>query len=114
VMFLPLFVLGFAPLAVQAYVVFVALHAVLLHANVRFRFGPLESVVAMPRYHQFHHAADGEALDKNFAVHLPWLDRMFGTQYLPKSGWPARMGITGPPLPAGYWAQLWYPWRKQR
>jgi lathosterol oxidase len=112
VMFLPLFVLGFAPAAVQAYVVFVALHAVLLHANVRFTFGSLEWWIATPRYHQFHHASDGASLDKNFAVHLPWLDRVFGTQYLPDQGWPERMGVAGPQPPAGFWAQLLYPFRK--
>jgi sterol desaturase/sphingolipid hydroxylase (fatty acid hydroxylase superfamily) len=111
VMFLPLFVCGFAPPAVQAYVVFVALHAVLLHANVRFRFGWIEQLIAMPRYHQFHHASDGESLDKNFAVHLPWLDRLFGTQYLPREGWPAHMGVAGEQVPATYWAQLGYPFR---
>ncbi|MBI1816144.1 MAG: sterol desaturase family protein [Deltaproteobacteria bacterium] len=114
VMFLPLFVCGFSASAVQAYVAFVALHAVLLHANVRFRFGWLEQIIAMPRYHQFHHASDGESLDKNFAVHLPWLDRLFGTQYLPRDGWPKHMGVAGDPLPATYWAQLVYPFRPPR
>jgi lathosterol oxidase len=114
VMFLPLFVFGFAPAAVQAYVVFVALHAVLLHANVRFRFGALEHVIATPRYHQFHHASDGESLDKNFAVHLPWLDHLFGTIYLPRDGWPAHMGVSGEQPPAGFWAQLAYPFRRTR
>jgi sterol desaturase/sphingolipid hydroxylase (fatty acid hydroxylase superfamily) len=111
VTFLPLFVLGFSESAVQAYVVFVAIHAVLLHANVSFRFGWLEYLIATPRYHQFHHACAGEALDTNFAVHLPLLDRVFGTQYLPMEAWPERMGVAGPQPPHGYWAQLLYPFR---
>ena len=111
VMFVPLFVLGFSESAVQAYVVFVAVHAVLLHANVRFTFGFLEKIIATPRYHHFHHASDGEALDKNFAVHVPWLDRLFGTQYLPERGWPVRMGVAGEQPPPGYLAQLLYPFR---
>ncbi len=111
VMFLPLFVLGFSESAVQVYLVFVAIHAVLLHANVRFRFGWLEYLIATPRYHQFHHACDGDALDTNFAVHLPLLDRVFGTQYLPRDAWPGRMGVAGPQPPHGYWAQLLYPFR---
>jgi lathosterol oxidase len=111
VMFLPLFVLGFSESAVQAYVVFVAIHAVLLHANVRFRFGWLEHWIATPRYHQFHHSRDGEALDTNFAVHLPVLDRLFGTQYLPRDAWPERMGVAGAQPPHGYWAQLLYPFQ---
>jgi sterol desaturase/sphingolipid hydroxylase (fatty acid hydroxylase superfamily) len=111
VMFTPLFVFGFAESALRAYVVFVALHAVLIHANVRFNFGWLERFVATPRYHQFHHASDGESIDKNFAVHLPWLDLAFGTQYLPPNSWPAHMGIAGDPVPRNWWAQLVYPFR---
>jgi sterol desaturase/sphingolipid hydroxylase (fatty acid hydroxylase superfamily) len=114
VMFLPLFVCGFGQTAVQAYVVFVAFHAVLLHANVRFQFRAVEQVIATPRYHQFHHACDAEALDKNFAVHLPVLDRVFGTQYLPAEGWPVQMGIAGAPLPRGFWTQMVYPFRRPR
>lgn len=109
VMFTPLFVLGFSEGAVQTYVVAVAVHAVLLHANVSFDFGWLDYVVATPRYHQFHHATDSEALDKNFAVHIPVLDWIFGTQHLPAEGWPTAMGVTGPQPPAGYLAQLAYP-----
>ena len=52
----------------------------------------LEKVVATPRYHAFHHAADVEARDKNFAFHLPVIDRLFGTQYLPDGGWPRSYG----------------------
>lgn len=111
VMFVPLFICGFAEPAVGAYVVFVALHAVLIHANVRFRFGWLEWVVATPRYHHFHHASDGASIDKNFAVHLPWLDRVFGTQYLPPTAWPNHMGIAGDPVPKSWGAQLVYPFR---
>jgi lathosterol oxidase len=114
VMFLPLFICGFAPLAVQAYVIFVAFHAVLLHANFRFDFGFVEHVIATPRYHQFHHSVDGEALDTNFAVHLPVLDRLFGTHHLPATGWPERMGVAGEPLPLGYMSQLAYPFRSPR
>ncbi len=36
--YLPIFVLGFAPSAVYAYLVFISFHAIFIHANVRFRF----------------------------------------------------------------------------
>lgn len=111
--FVPLYVFGFSEAAVQAYVVFVALHAVFIHANVRFRFGVLEHVIATPRYHHFHHAADSDSVDTNFAVHFPWIDRALGTQHLPKDAWPTRMGIAGDPVPAGWLAQLVYPFRRR-
>jgi sterol desaturase/sphingolipid hydroxylase (fatty acid hydroxylase superfamily) len=111
IMFIPLFILGFAEAPVRAYIVFVALHAVLLHANVRFRFGWFDWLVTTPRYHQFHHAAEGPALNKNFALHLPFLDRLFGTQYLPDGAWPTRMGTDGDPVPQTWSSQLVYPFR---
>jgi sterol desaturase/sphingolipid hydroxylase (fatty acid hydroxylase superfamily) len=92
VTFAPLFVAGFSDAAIRAYAVGVAVAAVFLHANLRFRFGALEKIVATPRYHAFHHAADAEAVDKNFAFHLPVIDRLFGTQYLPDDAWPKRYG----------------------
>ena len=67
----------------HAYLVFVSFHAVFIHANVRFRLTALEPFLVTPRFHHWHHAADPEARDRNFAVHLPWLDRLFGTRPLP-------------------------------
>jgi sterol desaturase/sphingolipid hydroxylase (fatty acid hydroxylase superfamily) len=110
--FVPLYVLGFAPGAVFAYVLFVSFQAVLIHANVSWRFGPLRWVLATPQYHHWHHAVD--PVDVNFAVHLPVIDRLFGTQYLPRDRWPVEYGLTGAPVPAGYLAQLAYPFRRSR
>ncbi|MGH7400698.1 MAG: sterol desaturase family protein, partial [Candidatus Rokuibacteriota bacterium] len=107
--FVPLYVAGFAPPAVFAYVLFVSFQAVLIHANVSWRFGPLRWVLATPQYHHWHHAV--EPVDVNFAVHLPVIDRVFGTQYLPQDRWPAEYGMAGAPVPGGYWAQLVYPFR---
>jgi len=105
--FVPLYVLGFAPPAVYAYLVFVSFLAVFIHANVRVDLGALDWVVATPRFHHWHHAAT--PVDKNFAVHLPWIDRLFGTAYLPEGRWPEVYGITGRPVPEGYWRQLAWP-----
>jgi sterol desaturase/sphingolipid hydroxylase (fatty acid hydroxylase superfamily) len=81
--FLPIFVLGFSSDATLAYLAFVAVHAVFLHANVRFRFGRLERIFVTPRLHHWHHASAPEAIDKNFALHFSWLDRLFKTAYAP-------------------------------
>ncbi len=109
---LPLFLLGFEQRALEAYLVFVSMHAVFIHANLRFDFGALEKLVVMPRFHHWHHAAAEEARDRNFAVHLPWLDALFGSRYLPEDAWPDRYGIEGDPVPPGYLGQLAYPFTK--
>jgi lathosterol oxidase len=89
----------------------VSSHAVFIHANVRFRLGALEPFLVTPRFHHWHHAAEEEARDKNFAVHLPWLDRLFGTAHFPKGAWPASYGIAGASMPSGYLGQLTWPFR---
>jgi lathosterol oxidase len=107
----PLFTLGFARPAIEAYLVFVSFHAVFIHANLRFGFGRLETALVTPRFHHWHHAAAPEARDRNFAVHLPLLDRLFGSHHLPGQDWPDRYGIEGDPVPAGWLGQLLYPAR---
>lgn len=108
VTFIPLFLGGFSDAALRAYAVFVAIVAVFAHSNVRFRFGWLEKIVVTPAYHAVHHATDPRAIDKNFAIHLPVLDRIFGTQYRPREV-PTRFGVAGRPVPDGYFRQLVHP-----
>ncbi len=107
---LPLVLLGFAQAPIGAYLVFVSFHAVFIHANLRFSLGPLELLLVTPRFHHWHHAAAEAALDRNFAVHLPWLDRLFGSAYEPPGDrWPEQYGIAGHPVPPGYLGQCLYP-----
>ncbi|HKZ30916.1 MAG TPA: sterol desaturase family protein [Vicinamibacteria bacterium] len=107
----PLQLAGFAEPALYAYLVFVSFHAVFIHANVRFSFGALESLLVTPRFHHWHHARAAEARDRNLAVHLPWLDRLFGTTHLPRGEWPDGYGIAGDPVPEGYLDQLVHSFR---
>jgi lathosterol oxidase len=110
----PLFALGFDQRAVAAYLVFVSFHAVFIHANVRFDLTRLEPWIVTPRFHHWHHAKGREAIDKNFAVHLPWIDRLFGTAYEPAGRWPERYGIEGDPVPPDLVPQTVWPLRRDR
>lgn len=112
VTFMPLFLLGFNEPAVYAYLAFVSFHAVFLHSNVGGRFGWLEHVIALPRFHHWHHSSEHEALDKNFALHFPWIDALFGTKHLPKDRWPSTYGVLGYRLPEGWWAQTLWPFKR--
>ena len=110
--FIPLYVLGFADTAIYAYLVWASFQAIFIHANVRFNLGAIRWFLATPQFHHWHHSAQKEALDKNFAVHLPVLDMIFGSYYLPKDEWPKVYGIEGNPVPEGYVNQLLYPLSK--
>jgi len=78
----------------------------LLHANVRWRFGPLEWLVATPAFHHWHHSR-ADHIDHNYAATFPWIDRMFGTLYLP-GHFPADYGIQTP-MPTSLTGQLLSP-----
>ncbi|MBA3937091.1 MAG: sterol desaturase family protein [Planctomycetes bacterium] len=113
----PVFVLGFSQLAVLLYVVYIGLHAIFVHANVRFTFGPLRHLLVTPAYHHWHHSDEPAAANTNFAVHLPVIDRLFGTYHHPAC-WPASYGIGPERLPPGILRQFLYPltgwWRARR
>ena len=65
-----------------------------IHANLRWRFGPLEWLLATPHFHHWHHTND-EHVDRNYASMLPIMDKLFGTGYLPAKQWPPVYGIHG-------------------
>jgi len=102
---------GASPSAVALYLAFVSFHAVFIHANFGAELRWLEPFLVTPRYHHFHHAAEDEAIDKNFAVHLPILDRMFGTQFLPDTRWPRGYGVSDGRVASTYLAQILGPFR---
>ena len=111
---IPMYVLGFSEPALYAYLIFVYLLSALVHSNVRMTFGYLDRWLVTPRFHHWHHGVEREAIDVNFAVHFPWLDRMFGTYHLPSDGrWPEGYGIANHPIPKGFWRQFLYPFKKQ-
>jgi sterol desaturase/sphingolipid hydroxylase (fatty acid hydroxylase superfamily) len=109
----PLAVLGFAPAAIYAYLTFVSVHAVFIHANFAPRAGWLERMIVMPHFHHWHHADELAAVNRNYAVHLPWIDRVFGTAYEP-ARWPSGYGLADGTAPAGVVAQLLWPFRGPR
>ena len=62
-----------------------------IHSNLRCRLGPLEWLVSSPAFHHWHHTND-EHRDRNFAAIFPFIDRVFGTAWLPKH-WPPVYGV---------------------
>ena len=96
--------LGFSQTIILAYLIFVTLHATWTHCN----FGPnakwLEKFLVMPRYHHWHHTSQKESIDKNFAIHFPWIDKIFGTYYFPEE-WPEKYGLAGKEIAPDFFRQ---------
>lgn len=65
-----------------------------VHANARISFGPLDYVLASPRFHRVHHSLAEKHHDRNFASFFPFLDLLFGTAYFPKAHEVIRTGIS--------------------
>ncbi len=74
-----------------------------IHANVRWRFGLLENLVATPAFHHWHHTRRDQ-IDRNYSAMLPFVDRLFGTWYVPRH-WPSDYG-TDHPVPANVSTQI--------
>jgi lathosterol oxidase len=111
--YVPIYLLGFGDGPLFAYLVVVSAQATFIHANIRFDFGWVKWLVATPQFHHWHHAAEREAIDKNFAVHLPMIDVLFGTAHMPDR-WPRAYGISGGQAPpSGYLRQLLWPFRSR-
>ena len=110
--FIPLYVCGFSEITFNTYIIFVSIHAVLIHANTNINFGFLKYIFVTPQFHHWHHCEDPDIYGKNFAIHFPFLDKIFGTYYLPGDIWPEKTGVREANYPKGYLKQLVYPFTK--
>lgn len=108
----PLYMLGPDKAALDIYVTFAALQAIIIHCNVGISFGPLRYIFVTPQFHHWHHSSEKPAIDTNYAAHLALFDRVFGTYHFPGKHWPADYGTTVR-LPRTYLGQFTYPFSKR-
>ena len=105
--------LGFSQAIILTYLIFVTIHATWTHCN----FGPnakwLEKYLVMPRYHHWHHTSQKEGIDKNFAIHFPWIDKLFGTYYYPDE-WPEFYGLDGEQISPSFVGQTIEPFTRKK
>lgn len=107
----PLFVLGFSEAVINTYIIIVGFQAVLNHANVHFPWGPLRYLIVTPDFHHWHHSADDEAIDRNYAAHYAFLDYLFGTAVKSEKRLPEKYGVVGDYMPDGFVNQQLFPFR---
>ncbi|SHG58783.1 sterol desaturase family protein [Massilia sp. CF038] len=109
-----LYVLGFEKSVMDAYIVIVGFQAVFNHANVHLPWGPIKYFIVTPDFHHWHHSSDDVAIDKNYAAHYAFLDRIFGTAIKGQTGFPEKYGVQGDYMPDGFTKQFMFPFRKQK
>jgi sterol desaturase/sphingolipid hydroxylase (fatty acid hydroxylase superfamily) len=90
---------GAPPLLAAVVTIVGGLVGFFVHANVRYRLGPLEWMVATPAFHHWHHSRV-EHINRNYAATFPWIDRLFGTLHLPVDRWPTAYGLEQPLSPS--------------
>ena len=99
---------GFTPEAAALPAALLLILGIFAHANVRWRWRPLQRIVQTPEMHHWHHADDPAAHNRNYTGLLPLWDMLFGTFYLPPDRRPEVYGVAEP-LPAGIVGQLRHP-----
>jgi sterol desaturase/sphingolipid hydroxylase (fatty acid hydroxylase superfamily) len=66
------------------------------------------------RVYHWHPAMEARGVDKNFAIHFPVTDRIFGTRHFPAGTWPQGYSVPED-VPHGCLMQMRYPFvRKPR
>ena len=104
---------GFSPEATACMATFNTIYSAMVHANLRWTFGPFKYIFASPVFHRWHHTTQKEALDMNFAPTFPLLDIMFGTFYMPEDKLPQRYGVLGQEIPDSFFKQLDWPFKNR-
>jgi sterol desaturase/sphingolipid hydroxylase (fatty acid hydroxylase superfamily) len=108
----PLIALNLAPGAIALFVAISGWQSSLVHANVRVPYGPLRWLLVSPDFHHWHHSAEREAYDRNFASLVASWDVLFGTVYLPHRREPLRYGIEER-VPAGWIGRFFHPFQRR-
>jgi sterol desaturase/sphingolipid hydroxylase (fatty acid hydroxylase superfamily) len=78
---LPMLMLGLQAPEITAWLLLLAWHARLYHANIRSHFGLLRYVIVTPQSHRVHHSRDPRHMNHNYGAMLSVWDYLFGTQY---------------------------------
>jgi sterol desaturase/sphingolipid hydroxylase (fatty acid hydroxylase superfamily) len=81
-----------------------------LHANVRWRWYPLQRIVNTPELHHWHHSNELDARNRNYCTFLPIWDLLFGTFFMPAGRRPQVYGIDQE-MPSSFTGQLVHPLR---
>jgi len=87
-------------------------YGMFIHSNIKISYGPLDAIFISPLAHRWHHAAN-EMADKNYCTFFSFLDKLFGTYYVPgDKKEPASVGLANDDVTNRFWPQMCYPFIK--
>jgi len=93
--FVPLYLLGFEPMAVTLMFAANLVYQFWLHTELVPKLGFLEGILNTPSHHRVHHSIEDAYLDKNYGGILIIFDRLFGSYAVEKTGEEKRYGLLG-------------------
>jgi sterol desaturase/sphingolipid hydroxylase (fatty acid hydroxylase superfamily) len=108
---LPFLVLGVGPEVMAWVALWNVYDGNLVHSNLAQRFPDfVHPFLPTAQNHYLHHATERRLQDSNYAS-LPIIDVLFGTYRHPARHAVTATGLEGRPVPAGFFAQVLYPFR---
>ena len=93
--------------------VWIAVHGLFQHCNIRLRLGPLNWIFSMAELHRWHHSPRLDEANNNFGNNILLWDIVFGTVYWPRDRTAdSAVGLHDlPSFPQHYLGQLASPFR---
>jgi sterol desaturase/sphingolipid hydroxylase (fatty acid hydroxylase superfamily) len=112
----PLLLLGAGPDVLLLYNVWIAVHGMFQHCNIRVKLGPLNWIFSMAELHRWHHSLVLEEANANYGNNILLWDIVFGTVYWPADREAAEnIGLSEiPNFPKDYIGQILSPFRWAR
>jgi sterol desaturase/sphingolipid hydroxylase (fatty acid hydroxylase superfamily) len=112
----PLILLGAGKDVLLLFTVWVSVHGLFQHCNIRLRLGPLNYIFSMAELHRWHHSLKLEEANANYGNNILLWDLVFRTVHYPKDrAASADIGLSDlPDFPQNYVGQVLSPWQWER
>ena len=112
----PLTLLGAGPEVMLMLTVWISVHGIFQHCNIKLRLGPLNYIFSMAELHRWHHSLNLDEANANYGNNILFWDLVFGTVYYPRDRRASRdIGLSDmPDFPKNYIGQILSPCRWER
>ncbi len=109
----PLILLGAGSEVLLLFTVWISVHGLFQHCNIRLRLGPLNYLFSMCELHRWHHSLKLEEANSNYGNNILFWDLVFGTVHHPRDQEASEnIGLSDlPGFPRNYLGQVLSPWR---